>query len=145
MFIVMTKKQNAILVLIVGLILSFIPFPTKVVPEWKLKVVDENGRPYKNQIVRQFCENYTLGVDPCSNNDSLSRTDENGYVLFPERKIWMSFSMRIINSIFNYLMLIAHGGVGTDIFLDSSGPNGYKTLKYYSWKPLPKEFVLPSK
>lgn len=140
-----TKKQKLILVLIIGIFLSFIPFPTTVAPEWKLKVINENGEPFKNQIVRQFCENYTLGVSPCDSEDSLKRTDENGYVSFPERKIWMSFSMRIIRSFFNYLMLIAHGSVGTKVFLDSSGPNGYKTLEYDSWKPLPKEFILPAK
>ncbi len=141
----MTKKQKFVLILIVGLLLSFIPVPTVIVPEWKVRVVDENGKPYKKQIVRQICYNYTLGVSPCDSKDSLKKTDNNGYVSFPERKIWMSFSMRIIRSFFNYLMLIAHGSVGTDIYLDSSGPNGLKTSEYDSWKPLPKDFVLSSK
>ena len=142
----MSKKQKIVTAITIGILVSFIPFPTVIVPEWKLKVVTENGLPYKNQLVRQFCYNHTLGVSPCSYaNDSMQLTDENGYVSFPERKFYMSLSGRIVRSIANTLMLLAHGSVGTEVYLDSPGSGGYKTLKYDSSKPLPKEFLLPLK
>lgn len=138
--------KKILLALIVGIIvLLFIPFETTLVPEWKLRVINENGNPYKGKIIREMCYNYTLGISPCSEaNDSMQRTDENGYVIFPERKIDASLFFRVTRSIFNFVMLIAHGSYGVDIYVDSSGPQGYKTLEYKSNEPLPEKFILPS-
>lgn len=139
-------KKKVIAVILFCVLISFIPFPTILVPEWKVQVVDENGNPYKNKLVRQFCDNYTLGVHPCEEaGDFMKLTDENGYVVFPERKVWLSLTSRLIRSFLNLLMLLAHGSYGVSIYLDSSGPQGYKTLKYKSGENLPEKFVLPSK
>jgi hypothetical protein len=139
----MKKKVIPILILLIAL--TFIPFNTTLVPEWKVQVVDENGKPYKDKLVRQFCYNYTLGVSPCSDaDDSLKLTEENGYVVFPERKINMSLLFRLVRPVFYYVMRLAHGSYGVDIYLDSTSPAGYKTLKYIPGEPLPEKFILPS-
>jgi hypothetical protein len=139
----MKKKLIPILILLTAL--AFIPFNTTLVPEWKVQVIDENGNPYKEKLVRQFCYNDTLGTSPCSDaNDSLKLTDENGYVVFPERKINMSLLFRLVRPVLNFVMLFAHGGYGVEIYLDSTSPQGRKTLKYVSGEPLPEKFILPS-
>ena len=139
-------KKKVIAVILFCALISLIPFPTTLVPEWKVQVVDENGNPYKGKLVRQACSNYTLGIHPCSGAEDTDKlTDENGYVIFPERKITASLFSRIIRSILNFVMIFAHGSYGVDIYLDSSGPQGYKMLEYVPGKPLPEKFILPSK
>jgi len=74
-------------ILIILIVLAFVPFETTLVPEWKVKVIDENGNPYVGKLVRQSCHNYTLGVSPCSGvSDSAKITDKNGYVVFQKER-----------------------------------------------------------
>jgi hypothetical protein len=138
--------KKAVIIGIIALTIFLIPFETTLVPEWKIRVVDENGNPYLGKLIGQVCHSYTLGVSPCSEaNDIAQVTDRDGYVIFPERKIKLSLLSRIIRSVFNFVMLIAHGSFGIDVYLHSSGPHGYKTVKYVSGEPLPDKFILPSK
>ena len=139
-------KKYLLIALVISIVIgSIIPYRTVFVPVWRVRVLDENGQPYKGQLVRQFCDNYSLGVSPCSGSDFGRRTDENGYVEFPERTIVASLVFRIIKTLASYLLLLAHGSVGSEIYLDSSGPGGYRTLRYDGGGgPPPHEFVLPS-
>lgn len=139
------KRYLVIAIVAVLLVGSLIPYRTVFVPRWRVKVVDENGKPYKGQLVRQFCDNYSLDVSPCSNDDANQRSDENGYVEFPERVIVANLVFRICKPLLSYVLLLAHGSVGSDIYLDSSGPTGYRTLRYDPDSGLPpNELVLPS-
>lgn len=139
-------KKKVIAVVLFCALISFIPFSTTLVPEWNVQVVDENGNPYKGKLVRQSCNSYTLGIHPCSVASDADRlTDENGYVVFPERKIAASLFSRIVRSIFNFVMIFAHGSYGVDVYLDSSGPQGYKMLEYIPEEQIPEKFILPSK
>lgn len=144
----MVKKiTSGILVLLVLLfLLSLIPINTVLVPEWKVQVVDENGTPYKGQIIRQSCHNYTLDVHPCSGTEgSIQKTDENGFVVFPERRIEMNGISRIFRPVGSLLQAVfLHGSLGRSIYLDSVGPKGMKTLKYISDESLPEKLILPS-
>jgi hypothetical protein len=116
-----------------------------MVPRWRIQVVDEKGVPYQGHLVREFCFNYTLDVDPCQTSaDSMQMTDENGYVEFPERTIKLSAAARLFRSVYTFLALFVHRSWGTDIFVDSSGPMGYKTVDYNGEGPLPDKIVLPS-
>lgn len=125
----------------------FIPVRTVLVPKWRLQVVNEHGVPYGKQLVRQACSDYTLGLSPCSGSpDSDQYTDENGFVEFPERVITASLLSRILATCMNFVrMFTAHGSVGVDVYIDSSGPDGYSSLKYeYGGGKLPDRFILPS-
>lgn len=42
----------------VSLIL-LLPYKTTVVPEWKIRVIDETGRPFAGAIVRQVWDHYS--------------------------------------------------------------------------------------
>lgn len=139
------KKVLPIVLITTFVVLLFIPFDTVVVPEWRVRLVDEHGTPYPGKLVRQFCDNYTLGVSPCQNApDAMQDTDSNGYVVFPKRVISMSVGARIIRTLSNVLLAFAHGSLGTSTYLDSSGPQGYKTLRYDAAALPPEHFVLPS-
>jgi hypothetical protein len=140
------KKTIILTSIILVIVVSIIPFNTTLVPEWKLRVIDENGAPYKQLGLRQFCYSYTLGISPCHDSkDFMRETDENGYALFPERKINASLLSRAVRTVFHFVMQIAHGSFGESVYVDATGPQGYKTLKYFRDEPLPTEFVLPSK
>jgi len=140
----MKKALLIISVVVLGGLL--IPFNTTLVPEWRVRVVDEQGSPYRSKLVRQFCDDYRLGVSPCSDaNDSMKLTNEDGFVVFPERKITMNALTRIARSVFNLFGALLHGSYKVDIYLDSSGRQGTKTLKYVLGQPLPETFILPTK
>lgn len=118
----------ALLLLGIGLL---IPYQTVLAPEWRVQVIDNSGKPYVGQKVRQFCSDYTLDINLCTDRSAAQFTDQNGYVIFPERTYSSSTVVRLLatlkKSIFRYL---AHGSVGTSVYLDSSGPAGYATLEY---------------
>jgi hypothetical protein len=127
------------------LILTAIPFETTFVPEWKLRVVDEFGVPYKKQLVREFCNNYTLGIHPCEGKDDTDKlTDENGYVVFPERVIRASLIFRIVRFFIAFLLFFVNGEYGEQVYVDSSGPKGHAELRFVPGTPLPEVFVLAS-
>lgn len=132
---------------IIAISLGFVPFQTEMVPAWRIRVVNERGEPYSSHLVRQFCDNYWLDSNPCqTSTDFISHTDKDGYVEFPRRTVRLSLFSRIVRPILSIILgIFAHGSIGKDIFLDSSGPKGYRTLKYVSGEPLPTEFILPSK
>ena len=54
-----SSPYGLVLLLICGIGL-FIPFPTTVVPEWKVRVVNEVGEPIKSLGVRQHWQNYSV-------------------------------------------------------------------------------------
>lgn len=71
------------LVVMAGLIL-FYPIQVTVVPEWKLRVVDQTGEGLRGNAVRESWCHYTL-ESQCHEQDLVS--DAEGYVWFPRRMI----------------------------------------------------------
>lgn len=63
-----------------ALILLF-PFKITVVPEWRVRVLDDTGKPFAKVKVVQIWNHHSLDV---VGHDE-QWTDDNGYVLFPER------------------------------------------------------------
>lgn len=136
-------KKKIIITVIILFIISLIPFPTTMVPEWKLKVVDENDKPYQNLLVRQHCRNYTLNRD-CSGDEPNPYTNQDGEVVFPKRTVSMSLLIRgmttmgsLFQKFFSY-----HGELGSRVTVDASGPLGYQRLEYKPGEPLPDKFIL---
>lgn len=141
----MSLKSLLGLVLLLGLlVVGLIPFNTTLVPEWRLKVTDEAGVPYVGQGIRQFCYSYTLGMSPChDSNDFVRETDASGFVAFPERTINASLLSRIVRSIYHLVMQkLADGSYGEQVYVDATGPSGYKTLEYIPSEAPPEVFVL---
>lgn len=139
------NRKIILIVIIAAVILTFIPFHTTAAPEWKIQVVDENNVPYKEQLVRQFCRNYSLQTD-CEEAESDQYTDENGFVVFPKRTIRLSLAMRVFSFALNIFQSVGgHTSFGLKVKLYSSGPVGYPDLEYDPDKPLPEKFILRSK
>jgi protocatechuate 3,4-dioxygenase beta subunit len=107
-----TTKRIFVLGGILGIFL--IPFPTEVVPEYDLRIVDQNGIPLENASIEQACSNYTYSSrNICGEAlDARQRTDENGVVRFSSKAIWMSLLSRMGRAAFHYLMTAFHGSLG---------------------------------
>lgn len=123
-----------------------VPFETTLVPAWRVQIVDENGNKYRDHVVRQFCYDYTLDLSPCSaKDDSYKLTDQHGFVEFPERTVRASMVNRIYATATSAFLTLAHGSVGQHVYIDSSGPAGYRTLEYTPANGDPSNtLVLPS-
>jgi hypothetical protein len=127
------------------LALSLIPYDTEYVPEWRLRVVDGNGLPCKRQLVSQYCTNYTLGIHPCETEDNFARlTDEEGYVVFPARRIRASFLYRVTRPVLGLLLLIANGEYGKNGSIGTTGPCGTAGIEYQPGGPLPDTIMVGS-
>ena len=139
------KGKLILIVLIAASVLSLIPYHTTAAPEWKIQVVNENGIPYQQQLVRQSCRNYSLQTD-CEEAESDQLTDENGYAVFPKRTIRLSLLIRVLSFAVNIFHSVGgHTSFGLKVELYSSGPVGYPTLEYDPDKSLPEKFILQSK
>lgn len=73
------------------LILLFYPFQTTIVPEWSLKVVDEEGSTVRDVNVTEHWQHFLL---ESSSHEEVRRVGDNGVVSFPERSIRASLVRR---------------------------------------------------
>jgi hypothetical protein len=140
----MLQRRRQLLLLIVAIAIGgLIPFETRVVPTWKIRVVDETGAPYASMRVRQSWYHYTLDPEPGGNSDT-RWTDAEGYVEFPERRLGASIFSRVVRSAYAVFgKVFAHGGLGIQAYIDSSGPQGYRSIDYTPGKTLPNKLILP--
>jgi hypothetical protein len=137
-----TSKRTIIIVaLLLCAVILLIPFPTTVVPEWKITVVDTTGKPFANWEVRQYWQHYSLEREG-HRKDKL--TDGNGYVVFPERRIWSPLLWRIVSTSLAALeALVAHGSIGIDAWIMVYGySTGGGTRTYKPSEPLPNEIII---
>jgi len=126
---------------IIGVIafVLFVPYKTTIVPEWKLRAVDKNGRPIPHARFRQGWGNYSYDIDGME----FFEGDENGYVVLPERSFYAPLIYRIPRSAIAYLMLFAHGGVGNDASLNAlTDKCSSEHLSYKQIKALPDVIVI---
>lgn len=139
----MFQRRRLLLLIAVIAIGGLIPYETTVVPKWKIRVIDETGAAYASMRVRQSWRHYTLETEPGENSDT-RLTDAEGYVEFPERRVGASILGRVVRSVFAVLgRFLAHGGLGIRAYIDSSGPQGYRSIDYTPGSPLPTELILP--
>jgi len=139
------KAYIAIIIFLLALGATLVPYRTVLVPKWRVRVVNEQGVPYVGKMVDQTCEHYTYDVNPCSlaADDIRRYTDDNGYVEYSEKSFSLSLLSRIVRACKSYFLLIAHGSVGPDVHLYSANPR-YKDLKYIPGSGDPPDlYVLP--
>lgn len=128
--------RHAVTVLILIVILWLIPFPTTIVPEWKIRIVNREGKPLADKRVTQSWRHYSLQF--CCGNEDDRATDENGYVTFPKRVIWASLLRRVTFTVWAHIMTLAHGSTGIHAWVTAYP----ETVFYEPDKPLPSEIVL---
>jgi hypothetical protein len=134
---VMTRRRALGLLLIISFL---VPYPTTVVPEWKIRVIDQDGRPFVGEEVREIWQHYSLESE---GHEEERLTDEKGYVVFPERRIWSPLLWRIFSTGIAAALTLAHGSMGVSAWVMVIGysTNG-GTRDYKPGKPLPGEIVL---
>jgi len=123
-----------------GLLLLF-PFKTTVVPEWRVRIVDEVGNPLRTTRVREVWKHYT--IESASHQEDLI-TDADGYVTFPMRTVRGSLLVRIGRPIVNVLNVHASFGPSAYVsvldYPDDSFLEDNNT--YFPDQPLPTQVVL---
>lgn len=134
------KKRKLILVsVLTGLaVVGLYPWKTTVVPEWKVRIIDENGAPLTRTGVRQVWQHYDV-ESKVHRQDLL--TDNDGYVIFPERTVRGALVVRIVRRVINTL---PHQSSGAHAFVVVLAPD-YDTWSNNSalpGQPLPKEIVV---
>jgi hypothetical protein len=120
------------------------PFESKVVPAWRIQVIDEAGKPYAGMEVSQAWKHYSLELEGGENMET-RWTDASGYVEFPERTLRLSLLSRAFRMAFTRAAKLLHGSTGISADIAATGPQGYKSVEYVPGKPLPEQLVLPSK
>lgn len=120
------------------------PVESTVVPAWKIRVVDEAGRPYAGMSVSQAWKHYSLELEGGENMES-RWTDGDGYVEFPERTLRMSLLSRAFRLAFTKVKTLFHGSTGISADVAATGPQGYKSVEYVPSKSPPEQLVLPRK
>ena len=131
------RKKLLLILASTGLgLIALYPWKTTVVPEWKVRIVDQSGAPLRNTGVREVWQHYS--IESKSHKQDLL-TDKEGYVTFPERTIRSPLAVRIIRPIIKALN--PHHSSGPDAFVI------VLAAEYDTWsnnsaipgQPLPKE------
>jgi hypothetical protein len=123
-----------ILVLVIGLV----PTKSKVVPEWKVRVINKSGEPLYGIAVNQYWKDYSLESSGVIHED-IQISDKNGFVVFPERTIRATLFRRFIASIGEIININPHVSFGP---IAAVWVNGSPSLFYSEGNPLPNELVI---
>ena len=86
-----TTRTAVVVFILVIMFLLFYPFQTTIVPEWSLKVVDDEGAVVRDVNVTEHWQHFLL---ESSSHEDARRVEENGAVSFPERTIRASLVRR---------------------------------------------------
>lgn len=139
----MTKQNTRMTVWVMAAIASVVllaPFPTTLVPEWRIQVIDMEGEPVSNvQVKQEWSYSETLWT-----SEAVQMSNELGIVVFPERHFYAPLSLRIfarsIDIVNNAVM--PHGartGVYSSV---RSSAGSYYWLEYRSGQELPGILIL---
>ena len=123
------KKWHKALAVMAVLAVSFVPFPTEMVPEWRLRFETEEGGPLASVVVQQGWRSYTY---PVSRGYEQRCTDSDGVVIFPKRYLWAGLISRIVFPVLAEAMTLAHGSTGTDAYVQVFDRN-FISENYY-WR-----------
>ena len=134
------KRRWLFLVILVLVALTVVyPFETTVVPEWKIRVVDETGSPFVGARVVQQWDHYSLGIG----GGEEKWADEAGYVVFPKRIARSSFLHRMLRTSWAAVTTLAHGSTGIRATVWATTPRvSSDSVEYEEGKPLPQVIVL---
>lgn len=105
--------------------------------------MDGEGAPVKGEFVRESWKHYSFETDAADSSDD-RWSDEDGYVVFPERTIRVTLARRAVVPLLNALRLQEHASSGprADIMVWGGGTLP-SVVKYQRDKPLPTHITLP--
>jgi hypothetical protein len=136
----LTRRSHRSWLILVGIaIILLFPYATTIAPEWKIRVVDETGKPYVRVRVQEFWDHYSYDVSGYEERD----TDENGYVVFPRRTFIAPLLYRGLRSMWAHVLTAAHGSLGIHVMVRAVTPErSSELIKYKPGDTLVKEIVL---
>src|SRR5215469_3601311 len=92
-----------------GFFLWLFPVSLLAAPEWKVTVVDENGKPVQGMTVREIWQNYSVEVE---GHEMDRQTDANGQVSFPAHRADYSLLSQIAGSLSAIVRFNVHASYG---------------------------------
>ena len=119
-----------------------IPFPTTIVPNWRLRVIDVEGRFCSNKEVSEDWAHYSIYIGLGNHQSEYRSTNEDGFVEFPERTVWAPLIWRIVGSMIANVLTLAHGSAGAHASVYTSGLKDVAWISYKPDKPLPDKMVV---
>ncbi|MDQ3042756.1 MAG: hypothetical protein M3R11_10330, partial [Acidobacteriota bacterium] len=136
---ILSRLSPRLLIIIPIALILFIPYKTTIVPEWKIRAVDKQGKPIPHVRFRQGWNNDSYDISGME----FLEGDDNGYVILPERSFYAPLIYRIPRSALAYLMMLAHGSVGNDASLNAGTDKcSSEHLNYEQIKALPDVIVI---
>ncbi len=87
------RFYSALAIIVTILILVLLPYPSTVVPQWKIIVTDLSGQLIPNAHVRQTWQHYGLEQE---DHEEDRRTEHDGSVTFPSRVVYASLISRLV-------------------------------------------------
>src|SRR5947209_4624311 len=96
------KFKIIITLLIVLLTSLLIPFPDVVVPQWRVRVQTSEGAPWKHVRIKQSWTNATT-ESVWVMHEEVEETDDDGFVLFPERTLITPLALRAAGAILAHI------------------------------------------
>jgi hypothetical protein len=129
-------RRNIIIVLLILLIATFIPFDMTMSPSRDLNIVDESGSPVQNAIVRQIWNQYSLGIS----GEEDFKTDSKGMVMLPKRSVSSTIFRIIIGAIKNVKKTGIHASFSTseDVAILA---DGFKIRWFYDGRGLESSVI----
>ena len=130
----------AIVALIALVVLAVYLFETLIVEEWKVRVIDEQGKPATGVPISEYWDNDRIGVPQQS---EVLVSDNTGYIVFPKRMVRISLAKRLFGITANALRFHGHSE-GPGAYLIVQGPyHATTTGPYYvPGRPLSSEIVI---
>jgi hypothetical protein len=135
----LSRKQKLAAIATTLIVLVFVlvyPIETTLVPNWRLRVIDETGKPCPNRQVNQGWKHYSIDLSAGSEGE-YRFTNSEGYVEFPRRSIKATLAQRIVNPLIAYARVIAHGSVGISGYVFTSGMKNGPWLDYKPGEAMP--------
>ena len=124
--------SNRSIIIIAALLILLIPFPTLIVPNWRVQVVDFNGNVCPNRNVRETWSHYSIYINDGNFQWEDRQTNSEGYVEFPERKVWAPLIWRAIGSVIANILILAHGSAGPHATINTTGLKDKAWIDYRS-------------
>ena len=120
-------------------VLLFYPFDITVVPEWRLRVVDQTGQRLSGNRVRQSWSHYTL--EKQSHEEELL-SDGEGYVQFPRRIVRTNIITWAAKFLWNVVNVHSSFGPSASVYYLGDYPLVSDEPWYQPGRPLATEIVV---
>lgn len=139
---IVTIRQTLIALpfLLVALLGLIRPYETIVVPEWRLSVLNLEGQPEPDVLVRQSWGHYSLEPEPY--HELQARTNSQGIVTFPAHNIKACVALRLFGAVRSFVKTGIHASYGPHSWVIAFKDGHTGSLDYQRGKPLGRTLVI---